>query len=170
MTTRLINDPESLERQRKLLAAFELQADVWSEKAEAARAAGDLRAVVHHERLAQIDQQAADRIRLRLVALSGLTEGDVAVSGGQLPSGGLCDLMQRGPGDTAWLPAQTVAPPVDYQAYATPVLPDDVNRVTRWLRDDLPHWWQGHTWTQLQTVARWLLMLRAACWAGRWRV
>lgn len=166
MTTRsTFTDPDSLSRQRKLLKAFEMQADLWHEIADTCRAAGDLRGAAAHESLAKISLESANRIQLRLWA------AQTPVSGGILPTGGLSDLMARGPaGDTAWLPSNTVAPPEDYQTYATPIIADDVLRVVHWLRWDLPEYWWTATHERLEAVARWLLALRQACWSGRWRV
>lgn len=164
MTTRVISDPESLARQARLMTAFETTADLWLETAELREQRGDMAGARVACSAARTATETALRIRHRLVALSGLTEGDVAVSGG------LSDLMQRGPaGDTAWLPSNTVAPPVDYQTYATPVLADDEARVVAWLRWDLPEYWWTATHERLVGVARWLLALRAACWSGRWK-
>lgn len=165
MTTRIITDPASLARQRKLLRAFEMQADLHFEKADVCRAAGDLRGATQYEQLARLDGEIIARIQLRLSA------AQTPVSGGPLPTGGLSDLMQRGPAvDTAWLPSNTVAPPEDYQTYATPIIADDVLRVVHWLRWDLPEYWWTATHERLEAVARWLLALRQACWSGRWRV
>lgn len=163
MTTTVINDPDSLERQGKLLAAFEESAAEWLAQAERLRAAGCPLMADRREDQAAVARETARRIRLRLVALSGLTETDVAVSGG------LADLMARGHTATDWLPAETVAPPLAYQTYATPCLADDAGRVAWWLRTELPELWYSAPWVQLLAVARWLLALRQACWSGRWR-
>lgn len=82
MTQAIINDAASLERQRQMLAAFEASAAEWQAKADRYR---QMRApacrIDAALTIAYDAQQAADRIRMRLVALSGYTLGDVAVSG-----------------------------------------------------------------------------------------
>ena len=82
MTGDAIADPASIERQRQMLAAFEASAAEWQAKADRYR---QMRApacrIETALTIAYDAQQAADRIRLRLVAISGYTLGDVAVSG-----------------------------------------------------------------------------------------
>lgn len=82
MTQAIINDAASLERQRQMLAAFEASAAEWQAKADRYRQMKAPACRIETALTIAYDAKcAADRIRMRLVALSGYTLGDVAVSG-----------------------------------------------------------------------------------------
>lgn len=82
MTQAIINDAASLERQRQMLAAFEASAAEWQAKADRYRQMKAPACRIETALTIAYDAKcAAERIRMRLVALSGYTMGDVAVSG-----------------------------------------------------------------------------------------
>ncbi len=82
MTQEVIADPASIQRQALLLAAFEASAAEWQDRADRYRQIGAPSCRIETALTIAYDAKcAAELIRTRLVALSGLTEGDVAVSG-----------------------------------------------------------------------------------------
>lgn len=82
MTQQIIADPASIQRQALMLAAFEAWAAEWQDRADRYRQIGAPSVRMETALTIAYDaKMAAERVRLRLVALSGLTEGDVAVSG-----------------------------------------------------------------------------------------
>lgn len=82
MTQQTIADPASVQRQALLLAAFEASAAEWQDRADRYRQIGAPSCRIETALTIAYDAKcAADMIRARLVKLSGLTDGDVAVSG-----------------------------------------------------------------------------------------
>ena len=139
MTVHVINDPESIARQRKLMASFETTAIETAQRAYEYQQVGEFHRAQTWAHLAAISSESAARVRRRIEAATGEQEA------------------------AEWLPPAVMAPPVEYQTYSPPSCGTLTDTVV-WLccRVAAPL-------AELQRMARWLLDLRAACWSGRWK-
>lgn len=138
MTTTVINDAESIARQRKLLAAFETEAVEWAQLAYEYQQVGEFHRATTWANLATISSESAARVRRRIEAATGEHEA------------------------AEWLPPAFTAPPVEYQTFSPPSCGTVTDTVV-WLCCRI-----AAPLAELQRLARWLLDLRAACWSGRW--
>lgn len=154
MTQQVIADPASIQRQALLLAAFEASAAEWQDRADKYRQIGAPAVRIEAALTIAYDAKCtADLIRTRLVALSGLTEGDVAVSG---------------PVAIPQAPTLTPAPQSVALADAcqqTDEAPEQLVPLANWLRDRLGSLLPWVTAARWQEIA-WL-MLAARPGGGR---
>lgn len=137
------DDLPGLEIGRVLLAHFEQSAAEWAHHAERARIEGSAKRwqICEHERTVALG--AAERVRMRLVALSGLTEGDVAVSG---------------PVTVTQAPTMTPQSVALADACQTPdEPPEQLAALSDWLRARLGHLFVWVTASRWQEIA-WLLL------------
>lgn len=128
MTLQTISDPESLARLGKLARWFDESSQDWYCEAAECHAQGEYALAQRMEDEGAIAARAAQRVRDRLAAASGLTVEDVAV--------GLSDAMARGPLDTAWLPPTPYPRRVAVQTpeHLTPEPPATLVALVGWLR------------------------------------
>lgn len=175
MTQEVIADPASIQRQALLLAAFEASAAEWQDRADRYRQIGAPSCRIETALTIAYDAKcAAERIRMRLVALSGLTEGDVAVSGpvaiqqaptmGQVTEDEVCPLdscrgwsEQVPPAVCPWKhPWRRLGPPAE--ACQTPdEPPEQLAALSDWLRRRLGPVFVWVTASRWQEIA-WLLL------------
>ena len=146
MTQQTIAAPASVQRQALLLAAFEASAAEWQDRADRYRQIGAPSCRIETALTIAYDAKcAAERIRMRLVALSGLTEGDVAVSGPVA--------IQQAP--TLTPAPQSVALADACQTPDEP--PEQLAALSDWLRARLGHLFVWVTASRWQEIA-WLLL------------
>lgn len=146
MTQQIIADAASIERQALMMAAFEASSAEWQDRADRYRQHGSPSCRIEAALTIAYDaKMAAERVRMRLVALSGLTEGDVAVSG---------------PVTVTQAPVMTPAPQSVALADACQQPdepPEQLAPLSDWLRRRLGHLFVWVTAARWQEIA-WLLL------------
>lgn len=146
----IISDPESLSRLGKLALAFDREAQWWQDSADRAAQDGRVGRVRRCEREADICRQAAERIRMRLLSLHGLTEGDVAVCQQVAVSTDLAGVLARLPDDKF----QQIAPTPAEE----PEPPHQLVPFVEWLRGKIGRylpWVSAETWQRAAFVLLW---------------